>query len=868
MALSNVQNFTPIIGNNARDIVEVESGIDMYDAPRSNCISDNRRREYDPWTSYDLMGRNSTHKATFDDEESQDLNNSMVNDLVAKILDDEPIINEHVYVNHYNNGNAINSNDIEHYRMDRTRNYQRHFINESNIDNGGGGVHRHLSGKSSNNLINIDQQQQQQQIESFNDPCIGLDTLYLNDCGLKNNNKPIDCHYGGLSNGQRIESRQSSVNSNDTNHQHNYVSMVNDLLNTTSSTTGYNNTGLHSTNWSDQLSTVDYNDDGYENYQQLPNYQNLDLNFNTISLHDNELHNNIGGTTTTLPSNVHTTPVINIHDSYNSTINGQNCHRPGSAMTDFSGDSGFLSNSPLQHFSPADTLMQNCFTNNYQRNNYEEIHQNSVLNTAMNMPMHKDHVKYIQQQTHAQQQQLPSSQNYKSDKQSDYIYNSLLNKYLTVNDYSMTNTNETSTNNDHKTIPMNSKIDDNILKMLNPQFKNKENDQAYMQYRYARNLNGQCVDQTTRYNHLSMDHNYQRFATNNSENLKSLPHNHVSYQNRMKSTALNPNHSYGVDSFDIQNNIRFGSNSHLSQQIARTSMEKNVLDHLMMKQRHQQLHRMPVTPDVLLKARFLQNLAAAPAAAASTSSGAVGFPSVMPVISALVPSLHSMSVLSGGFGPRNNVKSARRTGPSSVLHLRLEQTFEQFKQLEKERKKCEAGLAAHFPGKRVTSANNIPVPRLQGNPSRTDRLIIDHLREHARVITLIAKMEHLRGTNMNERVHKAMEFWLESIKFVQECRKKEITHATKRQKENPHCSPIHDDKDILILANSIRDLTKSSRLARRAMFNAMQATLLFDIDIEKKIIETSSDVVILPPIQSDKSLNVDDAAIGNCIIST
>lgn len=60
-------------------------------------------------------------------------------------------------------------------------------------------------------------------------------------------------------------------------------------------------------------------------------------------------------------------------------------------------------------------------------------------------------------------------------------------------------------------------------------------------------------------------------------------------------------------------------------------------------------------------------------------------------------------------------------------------------------------------------------------------------------------MEHLRGVTMNERVHKAMEFWLESIKFVQECRKKEITHATKRQKENPHCSPIHDDKGSYFL---------------------------------------------------------------------
>lgn len=55
-------------------------------------------------------------------------------------------------------------------------------------------------------------------------------------------------------------------------------------------------------------------------------------------------------------------------------------------------------------------------------------------------------------------------------------------------------------------------------------------------------------------------------------------------------------------------------------------------------------------------------------------------------------------------------------------------------------------------------------------------------------------MEHLRGATMTERIHKAMEYWLEAIKYVQECRKKEIEFANMRRKESRDCVPMNDDK--------------------------------------------------------------------------
>ncbi|CAM1314257.1 C17orf104 (predicted) [Pycnogonum litorale] len=178
-------------------------------------------------------------------------------------------------------------------------------------------------------------------------------------------------------------------------------------------------------------------------------------------------------------------------------------------------------------------------------------------------------------------------------------------------------------------------------------------------------------------------------------------------------------------------------------------------------------------------------------------------------------------------------KLSKRNGPAQQLHAWIEKSYEQFKLIEEDRKEVEHDLKIRYPDKDVTSINNIPIPKRQLKSSRVDRLIIEHQREHANLITLLAKMELLYGQEFDSSLHDDVQQWLNAIHDVKSKRASEIVKTSVN-------ADYSSEEDVTSLKCSVYEMFRGCRKAHLTLlcahYSVTEATLLFMKGIRKKLL--------------------------------
>ncbi|XP_068575117.1 uncharacterized protein moto [Cebidichthys violaceus] len=156
------------------------------------------------------------------------------------------------------------------------------------------------------------------------------------------------------------------------------------------------------------------------------------------------------------------------------------------------------------------------------------------------------------------------------------------------------------------------------------------------------------------------------------------------------------------------------------------------------------------------------------------------------------------------------------------LNFYLDECYEQWRRLERERKRTEVILTKTFLGKRAAAVATTNLPNTPPNPTRVDHLIVNQMREQARVASLLDRMESLCNTPFHVNIHTALNKHHMALCVSQARRKEEMASMSKHQRQRAHFS---EDRDTLLLVIALKDLAATTRRMRTALWCALQMTL-------------------------------------------
>nr|XP_020463037.1 meiosis-specific coiled-coil domain-containing protein MEIOC isoform X2 [Monopterus albus] len=174
-----------------------------------------------------------------------------------------------------------------------------------------------------------------------------------------------------------------------------------------------------------------------------------------------------------------------------------------------------------------------------------------------------------------------------------------------------------------------------------------------------------------------------------------------------------------------------------------------------------------------------------------------------------------------GMAPVISSVLMKQGGPVIQLYLFLDECYEQWRCLEKERKRTEVILTKTFVGKRTASVTSTNLPKALPNPTRVDHLIVKQIREQAKVASLLDRMECLHNVPLPMNIHTALNTHQMAICITQARRKEEIANMPKLQEQRAHFT---EDRDTLLLV-ALKDLAATTRKLRTALWCALQMTL-------------------------------------------